>query len=366
MNFLIFNLSSGGAERVVSLLANQICKSEPVTIYVMSGDVFYSIDSSVRIIPICKSNSKVISLFMSFIFLYKQAISGKLHSIQSHMFYSNYIAGLVALLVPSFKVTMVHCVAWDSKFKSGTLKRYMHVFFMKILYKYANRHIFKSKGMENSYRKIITVKDFSVIYNPIRLDVINRNRHVPFSHNSSKIKIVSVGRFHRSKRQNDLLDALLALNFDFEVIFLGDGSCLSNVKEYCVDINLDSKVKFLGNVKNPFEYYRWADIYVSCSESEGFPNSLIEALGCGCVAIHSDCISGPDEILKKDNASLFGENVLVCQYGLLYPVGNVSALSSSIKYAVEHRVEMIAKSNEFYFDLAISLDVSEISKKYLL
>lgn len=46
--------------------------------------------------------------------------------------------------------------------------------------------------------------------------------------------------------------------------------------------------KKLPPISNVSEYYNKADVFLSASRSEGFSNSLLEAIYCGCPAVYSD------------------------------------------------------------------------------
>src|SRR5699024_6646245 len=65
-------------------------------------------------------------------------------------------------------------------------------------------------------------------------------------------------------------------------------------------------------------WYQAADLYVMSSITEGFPNSLIEAMSYGLPVISFDCDVGPRDIIKhKFN-------------GLLVEQGSVEKLSCAI------------------------------------
>jgi L-malate glycosyltransferase len=68
--------------------------------------------------------------------------------------------------------------------------------------------------------------------------------------------------------------------------------------------------------------WMWSmDIFVTPSDSESFPNSLLEAMACGCCAIGSD-VGGIPELIANGAT------------GLLFPAGNCAALEQTLALAI--------------------------------
>jgi N-acetylgalactosamine-N,N'-diacetylbacillosaminyl-diphospho-undecaprenol 4-alpha-N-acetylgalactosaminyltransferase len=95
-------------------------------------------------------------------------------------------------------------------------------------------------------------------------------------------------------------------------------------------------VHFVGSQKNPFAYLNKSNLFVMASETEGFPNVLVEAMLCGIPVIASDCISGPREILAPTTNPLkhlsIGDHLELAKYGILTPVGDVQGLVLAIQH----------------------------------
>ena len=87
---------------------------------------------------------------------------------------------------------------------------------------------------------------------------------------------------------------------------------------------LKDKVKLLGFVDNPYAYMALSDLLVITSKYEGICNVIVEALGCGCPVVASDCPGGgPREILEDG------------KWGYLFPVGDVETLTNSMLSALQ-------------------------------
>ena len=96
----------------------------------------------------------------------------------------------------------------------------------------------------------------------------------------------------RSKRIDILIKAISRLNeigYDIHLNILGSGPELSNLEALKNSLSLQN-INFLGEIthnKVP-DQLRLSDIYVTCSETEGFGNSTIEGYFCGLRVIATD------------------------------------------------------------------------------
>jgi glycosyltransferase involved in cell wall biosynthesis len=134
--------------------------------------------------------------------------------------------------------------------------------------------------------------------------------------------IVAVGRLMPQKDYPTLLAALAkvrAVRPDVRLIVLGDGPLLADLGEQAGHLGLQSAVHFAGFVENRFDYLVNCSLFVLSSDTEGFPNALIEALSCGAPVVSTDCAGGgPAAILGTS----YGE--------ALVPVANPCRMAEAI------------------------------------
>jgi glycosyltransferase involved in cell wall biosynthesis len=73
-------------------------------------------------------------------------------------------------------------------------------------------------------------------------------------------------------------------------LLCGRGPLENEIKEIVKNYDLSSYVHFAGNIENSElpKYLNSADVYVSCSLSDGSSVSLLEAMGCGLPVVVSD------------------------------------------------------------------------------
>lgn len=98
----------------------------------------------------------------------------------------------------------------------------------------------------------------------------------------TKLTFLNVGRHDENqKRLSRIIDASNKLrneNFDFQVIFIGDGPDTNKYKEMIEDYKLDDTVIFLGKKENPYPYFELSDAVLLSSDYEGYPVVFLEAL----------------------------------------------------------------------------------------
>jgi glycosyltransferase involved in cell wall biosynthesis len=87
-----------------------------------------------------------------------------------------------------------------------------------------------------------------------------------------------VARLSPVKNHVLLLRAMARLDQRFHLIAVGDGPSRTELEDSARRLGMESRVHFTGEVVAPFNLHQFFDVSVLCSLSEGFPNSLIEAM----------------------------------------------------------------------------------------
>ncbi|MCP4895415.1 MAG: glycosyltransferase family 4 protein [bacterium] len=105
---------------------------------------------------------------------------------------------------------------------------------------------------------------------------------------------------------------------DWDLVIIGDGPERSTLVRLRDDLGLRQRVHFLGAVSKPDSLLQRAEIFVHASPSEGFPNAVVEALACGLPVVVVDCPYGPREIVRHGID------------GLLAPLGDEPALAEHL------------------------------------
>ena len=175
------------------------------------------------------------------------------------------------------------------------------------------------------------------IPNPV--PITDENPAVIFKHPNVR-KIIAVGRLEEEKGFDLLLRSFAALKDEFtswSLIILGDGAQKKALAELCSELKINERVFFPGAVKNVAGYLQQSELFVLPSRIEGFPVALCEAMACGLPVIATDCSDGVRAIIRD------GIN------GVIVPPENVPALTSAIAYLMRNeaaRGEIAAHASE--------------------
>jgi glycosyltransferase involved in cell wall biosynthesis len=187
---------------------------------------------------------------------------------------------------------------------------------------YASRPLIAvSEGVAQDLRELIGLARAPIerIYNPFDLAAIRARALEPATLPSAPY-VVHVGRFASQKRHDLLLDAWMRLNAPHQLVLLTAPD--SRLTAMIAARGLGQRVTVAGFQPNPYPWIAGADLLVLCSDHEGLPNVIIEALAVGTPVVSTDCPSGPREIL--------GGALPQC----LVPVGDALALAHGISAAL--------------------------------
>lgn len=312
--FVIGSLGFGGAERVVSVLANQFFDlGHQVTVITLANNICnYPISNGIHTFHIATNTTiKGLSGLQRIIFL-KKYIS-KINSDIVISFTSGVsIYVLLARLFYPFKI-----IVSERNDPKQDPKNWFLRLVRDNLYKISDGFVFQTiEAKEYFSRKI--QKRSAVISNPIKTDLPK-----PY-HSEQSHRIVATGRLVPQKNYPLLLEAFaefLELYPKYTLDIYGSGPMEEELHNLVLELGIKESVQFNGVVNNWHDYAKVAEIYVLTSDYEGMPNALMEAMAIGLPCIATDCPCGGPSFLINNGIN-----------GLLIPVADKKELIKSMKY----------------------------------
>lgn len=287
------SLPSGGAEKVMSILANEFVSMniEVHLILFLENIVFFDIDERVIIhYPKYKKKNKmrIIYSFNSILFLRRKLIEIKpTASLTFGGRYNSFsIISALGLNINSFI---------SDRSQPGISYGFLQDIINSYCYKFAKGIICQTIRSKELTTVKTKHKNIEIIANPIQ-SISNNNK-------SKEKIIINVGRFVKDKNQEELIQIFNSINIndDWKLFFIGDGPTLNQCKELVKNIKREDSILFKGQLTDVISELQNAAIFAFTSKSEGFPNALAEALSCGCACISYNCVAGPSDLITNDD-----------------------------------------------------------------
>lgn len=343
--FVMNQMTSGGAERVVSILANKMSQQmDKISLVItFESEIHYSLNSEIDVIKfnINTNSSQISRNLLEIKKLINTFKENKPDIIISFIRNVNCIIAARIVGIPVI-ISERNNPKYDPKSKFWRITR-------KIVYPYADGVVFQTEGARSYFNNSIKRKS-CIIQNPI-IDSIPIREH---KENYNK-EIVTIGRLCNQKDQITLIKAFnkfVKEHNDYKLIIYGEGDLRNKLEEEIKLLGIEEYVDMPGNYKDIHDKIKNAQVFVLSSIYEGYPNALIEAMAIGLPVISTSCEYGPSEIISNYNN------------GILVPVGDYNELEKEISKLVSDG-NIMKKLSENAVKIREDLNVDIIVDKWM-
>lgn len=326
--FHINSLGKGGAERVVSLLANEFARrgNEVIVATEWFDEEEYDVESKVKRIHAGLSEkqekgNRIAKQWNRIQNLRRILRQEEPDVILSFCAKANYRAMMASA---GAGIPVIVSVRNDPKRDYvGIYKSIMNKLFLNR----AAGCVFQTEEAKDFFDEVLQEKS-TIICNPVNEKYLQAKRKTP------EKKIVCVGRLVAQKNQMLLVNAfekILEKYPDYHLYLYGDGSndeCKDELLQYVNAKSLKGNIHFMGLSSTLEVDMADAAMFVLPSNYEGMPNALMEAMALGLPVISTDCPCGGSRYWIKP-----GNN------GQLVPVKNVNSMVQAIEYYIRNPQE---------------------------
>lgn len=336
--FVLASLGSGGAERVVSLLANKMAeRGHQVEIICLKfNDVYYQTDSRVKVtLAMQQTHNRLTEVFWLRKYLKKQNPDVVIP----------FTEGVYCFTILSLLGTGIPIIASERLDPAAMSK--IRKMLKRLLLPYADWLVVQTLSIKEYFPKSIQKKT-SIIYNPVNEESLSPA--LPLREGRQN-RIISVGRLYPQKNQAMMIRAFakVADEFpDWQLIIFGEGPLRAELEFLVSSFKLQDRVLLPGRTEYVIEELRKSKIFCMSSDYEGMSNSMIEAICVGLPIVTTD-VSGVKELVEN------GKNGVVVPCGDVDKLGKTfSELMSNERLMEEYSRNNYSKKELFRIDTIVN------------
>lgn len=316
--FYINNLGKGGAERVITELAHQFSKKtyDVVVITSFRDKNEYVLDPTIK--RICLGDTQDfgnrIVRNIKLIKKLRHTIKAEKPDVVISFLQEPNFRALVATV--GLKIKRIISVRNDPE--KEYFGRIGH-FVGKVILPFADGCVFQTEDARTWFPQRLQNKS-TIILNEVK-EVFFETEYTP------EKRIITVGRLNKQKNHELLIDAFSKISDDIvdrNVYIYGEGPLRNKLQEKIDRYGLTNRIYLMGTTNNVSEALATAEIFVLCSDYEGMPNALLEALAVGVPSISTDCPCGGPRMIIQNNFN-----------GILVKVGNSDSLAAALKLLID-------------------------------
>ncbi len=295
--FVLPSLAAGGAERVMSYIAqnlNPIKYDVTLIVFGFEKDKAFEVNNiDVRYL----NKSRVVTGLIDCMLLFKRLKPSVVISVLN----LNIYMGIISVLFPKCKfVGRIVNVVSVLKDHPEEKNRYIPSFINKLGNKGLDYVICQSQDM---YEDVLKTSDFKknklvIINNPITKS-FQVKKQVSKKNDNNIFRFTTVGSLEPRKGHLRVLDVLSKLNnVDFQYTIIGKGSQEETIFNRIRELNLANKITHVPYTNDVASFLTNSDLFLQGSYVEGFPNALIETCAVGTPAVVFDAPGGINEIIQ--------------------------------------------------------------------
>ena len=354
--FIVPSLNSGGAERVISLLCNNLNKNKfEIILGVLKKEGIFleQISKDIKIVDLKEKHVR-----NSFFKIKKLIIQEKPDIVFSTLSHLNLFISIFKFLLPKNSIyigresSIISEDKKKKKFGKFILEKLYTIFYKKLDYIICQSSYMANDLIENYKVKKSKIK---VIGNPVDIEKIlflsEEKTEVIVS--KEKINLVTIGRLEPVKQHCYLIDMFSKLDKKlYHLYIIGEGSEKIRIEKKIKELGLEKNISLLGRKKNPFSIIKQCDIFILTSKYEGFPNVVLEALALNLPILSLKSPGGVLEIIKEGKNGYFFEEKTFKKKILKILKINKNQISRSI---VNYKKNKIIKEYEKQlFDISLT------------
>ena len=304
IDFAISSLTTGGGERVLTTIANNLVnRGNTVRIITFNDPIEYEILPKIELIKLHGGFSKNQTLRYFFeLYKYYKNKNNRPDVIITFMTQTSLSVILVAKLLGIKVIASEH----TSHIRTSTNKEIVN-FTRKYIYRLANYVTILTKFDFEFYKK--HGANAIIMPNPCSFKKINTTK-------KEKEKIIlAVGGLHKYhiKGFDNLLpivQPILHKHIDWKLMIVGETKIDGHpfLKNLAKELGIENQVVFAGLRNDVKDIMANSEIFVLSSRNEGLPMALIEAMSQSMCCISFDCISGPSDIITQNVNGILVEN----------------------------------------------------------
>lgn len=290
--FVTDTLASGGAERVISVLSNNLCQNfDNVEIICLRKKmVFYDINPEIKIVFADEYSSNWISkLFWLRNYIKKEDVT---------IAFMIRVYCVVLLSLFGLKRKIITSERNDPRFVPLKWK-----ILRSLLLFTTTKHVVQTEKIKSYFPRRFQNK-IIVINNPINIKQCGDK-----DWNSERTSILSIARLDKQKNIPMMLKAFLKFHEEYPMYILniwgnrGYDEQNDEITKFIQQNNASQFIKLNGRCNDVAKEYDKAYMFLVTSNFEGFSNSMMEAV-CSGVPTISTRVSGATELIKNEKNGL--------------------------------------------------------------